>query len=201
MSDFVALQTWGPRLSVDAFRSGVEAALGRQGLRLLDEESTKQLKYGLDEHRSFSVSLHDQGSSSQIWVFVPAGVFQAMGQGLIGGVFAGVSEAAMPWLGRSFDEFGHGVLTETELGGRLEFVDWFQYLSLDLVQGWGMDTLRAAFARVNLLPSGACCLWLEGSPMEQLTGRSHAAQTLGVTLRPAIARNPKTGKPVVVPWT
>jgi hypothetical protein len=105
-----------------------------------------------------------------------------------------------PFLARSFDEYAHGIIKEQELDGTLEFVDWFQYLSPNLAQRWDAEVLHGAFGAASQLSSGAWCLWLGGSPMDELVGRRHAAEALGVTLRPAIGRNPKTGEPIVIPW-
>lgn len=194
---------WGIPMSSEDFARRTDAIAAAEHLRLVAEgRAGAERKDALRPDQPTISFFHDSRESSyQVWVFVSAEAFQTLGQDLIGRVFVALSEALRPSLARSFNELGHGIIEEPELSGSLEFIDWFQYLSSTLVSRWGLEVLRQGpFATVDVLPSGACCLWLQGSPIEVLVGRRAAAEALGITLRPLMGRNPRTGEPIVIPW-
>jgi len=199
----VGLHMWGPRVAPEDFARRTDAISAAEHLRLVAEgRVSAEREYALRPEGPTISFFHDsQESWSQVWVFVSEEAFQTLGQDLVGRVFVALSEALRPSLARSYDEGGHGIIKEPELSGSLEFIDWFQYLSPTLVSRWGLEVLRQGpFATVEALPSGACCLWLQGSPIDGLVGRRAAAEALGITLRPLIGRNPRTGEPIVIPW-
>ena len=201
--DFVGFHSWGPTYPPERFRSGIDGVAASEGLALVSQKREgAEREYGREGLPTVSFYHDAQRENSQVWGIVTADGFMALGQETVARIFTGVASTLQPTLARSFDELAHGVIKMSELGGDLEFVDWFQYLSPAIVARWGVDALRdAPFASVDILTSGACYLWLRGSPIDVLTGRRAAADALGITLRQLTAKNPKTGEPVIIPWS
>jgi hypothetical protein len=174
-----------------------------EGLGLAEEgRGGAEREYSRPDAPKISFHVDWQKDNCQTWGVVPADAFVALGQDTVGRLFAGIARALEPTLARSFNELAHGVIKPSELGGALEFLDWFQYLSPAIAERVGLDSLRSLpQASVEVLSSGACFLWLPGSPIDVLSGRKAVAATLGITLRPLVALNPKTGQPMTIPWS
>lgn len=103
-------------------------------------------------------------------------------------------------LARTFPDTGHFIITASELNGTLAFLDWYQYLSLQVVRRWGLDYLQnGPFYKVESYPNEGCGIWLARSPYEPLR-RAKAAEYLGITLPKLYGRNPQTRENVEIPW-
>jgi hypothetical protein len=105
-------------------------------------------------------------------------------------------------LGRMFSlVHGFGTVKEPELVGKLEFLDWYQYLSPRIVSRYGIEYLRGGpFYKIEEYPSGGCCILLADSP-EQRLGRIKAAEYLGIKLPKLVGKNPITGQPLEIAWS
>jgi hypothetical protein len=159
-------------------------------------------KYGRPGLPAVSFYLDQEQATCQAWGVVAAETFTALGQAAIARLFLGVVNAFPPILARSFNELAHGVINKSELEGALDFIDWFQYFSPRVVAKLGSEALsKVPEASVEFLASGACVLWLPGSPIDILRGRRAVAESLRIRLRPLVAKNPKTGYPLTIPWS
>jgi hypothetical protein len=107
-------------------------------------------------------------------------------------------------LGRSGPEYCIGDVTAEESQGvtPVEFIDWLQFWSADIVARWGIDTLkRGPFHRVEELANGAVALWLAADPFDETMSRARTAAYLGITLRRhLVGDHPITGERVHIPW-
>jgi hypothetical protein len=201
--DFVGLHSWASPHPLDVWCEEMDAAARSVQLVLVAEDrGGAERKYCRAGLPSISLYLDRQEDNCQTWGVVSHDAFMALGQDSVGRLFVRIVNALLPTLARSFNELAHGVIKTSELGGALEFIDWFQYLSPSVAACLGKDVLsRVPQASVEVLPSGGCFLWLPGSPIDVLSGRRGVAEALGITLRPLVARNPKTGEPITIPWS
>jgi len=201
MTDFVGFHAWDPRIAADEFPAVADALASREGLELLRaKHGGAEREYGAEGARV--AFFHDaEKTPPQIWAYIDRDSFRRLGQPVVARVFKGMSEATRPVLARSFSPQFHGVIESREASAGLQFIDWFQYFPPAMVARIGLEALeRVPIAQREMLPDGACVLWLPGSPLDGLEGRTAAAEALGVTLRPLIGRNPESGEPFVMPW-
>ena len=115
--------------------------------------------------------------------------------------FTSICTALDADLGRSDLGGGYGYIQERELEGPLEFIDWYQYLGPRIVERIGRERLLASPAfKITELDRDAILMMLAAGPWDEDWSRLAVANHLGITLRPATARNPKTGEPIVINW-
>ncbi len=80
-------------------------------------------------------------------------------------------------------------MSEGELDGQLEFVDWVQYWAEPIVRRWGVEQLRRGpFSRVEERERGAYLVLLADEPDAEGMSRRAAAEFLGIELRPLFVK-------------
>lgn len=146
----------------------------------------------------------DFGERWNQWGMYPVAreVFEEHGAVAVGSFLRGLCERVGVVLGRSLKEDHHAVAHEREIEGPLEYIEWFQYLGPAHVARWGAEYLqRGPFHRVEVLPSGACALWLRESPYDPTEREStrRGAEYLGIKLRPHLIRE-SDGSLVELKW-
>jgi hypothetical protein len=138
----------------------------------------------------------------QVLVEVEDRTFQALGPQAVAAIFTSLAARLGSLLARSAVGSLFGAISQAELEGPLEFVDWFQYYSPSVVARLPQSGLAVPpFTAVRWGRDGSCSCILGASPFEWLHGRVAVAVALGIALRPLTARNPKTGEPIVIPWS
>jgi hypothetical protein len=201
--DFVALHCWGPPYPYEAWCQGMDSLACSEGLVLLDADDARTTRrYGRAGTQAVALHVDRHEDRCESWTVVTDDAFALLGQDVVARMFLAIATRFPATLARSFNELSHGIIKAQELDGTLEFIDWFQYLSPVIVAKIGSQALAGVqHARVDFLPTGACVLWLPGSPIDLLSGRRAVAECLGINLRPLIAKNPKTGDPLTIPWS
>lgn len=193
-----------PSCSKETATAAADAAALKNGIeRLPTSDAWPPLAYGIPGAEPIVAGFDRHGE----WLYfvaypIPEVVFAQVGPDKLSGFLRDVCEQTGAALGRSYKEGAHAAATEREAEGEIEYLEWFQYFGTAIVARWGLQRLKdGPFHRVEVLPSGACAIWLWDSPFDQREAEStkRAAEYLGITLRPHFIRD-SSGKQVKLNW-
>ena len=138
---------------------------------------------------------------SQFGLFpIDRAMLSAYGVDTIAEVVRGVCRSVDAALGRTYYPEGVGFVTEGEVAGNLDFVDWIQYFGPRVAGRWTIEHLRRGpFFRVHAESNGGCTLVLASEPFSGVLPRRQAAEHLGIHLRPFRMRD-SSGKWLEREW-
>jgi len=183
----------------------MNAAAAASGMTLVATQDQKPVSrtYGGGERPPIDVYMDLSGSDARVLVGpLERSVVEAWGAETLAAYLTRLSRGLGVRLGRSFrgGGGGHGIVQPQELGGALEFVDWFQYFSAGIVARWGASYVAAGpFWKTERFEDGSMVVLLGRDPFEGLGSRKAAAEYLGIELRPLLGKD-FHGNPIELEW-
>jgi len=127
--------------------------------------------------------------------------YEAYGAAVFVSVFRALCRATTPILARSFHPIGVDMIHQSELDGKVDYVDWIQYYGPRVAAAIGPDRIRAAgFHQLEEFPDGSVLAMAKAHYIDDFPNRKTIVDTLGLTPRSIFARNPKTGEPMKINW-
>lgn len=190
-------------MSPEEVYKAVDAAANKMGLELISapRDEGADWHYAKPDFPSLNVAFDFQEKWGQLLLSrVYPSDFEKYGTLVIRNFIAAVSEAVELQLGRSYMSGGLTIVSERERGGKLECLNWIQFLGPEVVTRWGIDYLKnGPFHDVELREKGGCVILMGESPFERLKNIRAAADYLGITLRPVYSKDSK-GRRVRINW-
>lgn len=184
--------------------SCLDQATGRRGMILQgvasDNDSVTR-KYCVPGGRAlpFAFSLHPAPQLAMLRAYA-----EDLGKcpsTILADVFTELCVALGGSIARSDLGTGVGLVSEREVDGALEFVDWYQYFGPSIVLRIGRERVLTSPAfKVAPTHNGGAVVLAGPDPLARGLRRRPLAEHLGITLRPRFMLNPSTGSRVEQPW-
>jgi hypothetical protein len=143
-----------------------------------------------------TMGFSETDSRTHLMVYEPFPDVIPYGERVIVPLFAGICAITRPILARAFRGPEIVVVQDEELRGRLQRLEWWQYLGSEVAERIGrIRLLSGPFYRIEPHGSGACVLWSEPAPFgdrfaplsetdSDIARRKHDAERyLGITAR------------------
>lgn len=199
--DGIAYHAFCRPVAADTCHALVEAIARSLGLPVVAASSDRYPEWRLGNGGGvLSLSVATESPWSQLHVGVEDEQLAHYGSARLAELLCAVSDGFGVRLGRTGARGGVAYVSESELAGSLEFVDWLQYWAQPIVARWGVDALMAGpFSTVQRRADGAAMLLLAAEPDDQGMSRKSAAEFLGIRLRPLYAKV-ADGARVELPW-